>query len=102
MRDDACGCIVLQFKECKCEENEKTVEELFMLPSSGRAVQIYFVDESADTLKTSLTEVMKRALQDFLHYESNRKNGSYVENTIMCISRLDVCVITVSYCCVKK
>lgn len=74
------------------------VKERSSSQSRVPAVQGHFAGDSAETLLLFRNKVEKQLLQDFVGYDPKRKNGRYVERSIMRTARLDSWMVTVIRC----
>lgn len=93
---------LLRSNEGECEEDETVYEEQSSLGDGIPSIRISSAAESAETVTRFQNDVARKVLRESTGYEAKRKDGSYVDATVISIARLDVWVATVIRCSVVR
>lgn len=79
-----------QNEKDKCDKDKIAGNEQSFSRSAAHAIQVSFAERSATKLTLFHNVVTRRALQESMGYESERKNESYVNSTIGSLFCLDL------------
>lgn len=101
MTYDVFRCIFFAVEKREREENETVAEVLSLFQNKVPAVSGNLAIESTETLKLFWNEVVEQVLRSFLGHDSERKDISYVQGTIIANARGYALVANVGCCLLK-